>query len=65
MKKTPEEENKKKSCIFTKNLTMGSSVSASTNKPPGFSVSGASTLNGLFQTINRLKRLVSYSKRFH
>ena len=43
----------------------GSSVSACANEPPGFSVSGASTLNGLFQTINRLKRLVSYSKRFH
>ena len=43
----------------------GSSFSACANEPPGFSVSGASTLDGLFQTINRLKRLVGYSKRFH
>ena len=43
----------------------GSSVSACANEPPGFSVSGASTPNGLFQTINGLKRLVSYSKRLY
>ena len=43
----------------------GSSISACTNESPGFSVSGASTPNGLFQIINELKRLVSYSKRFH
>ena len=42
-----------------------SSVSACANEPPGFSVSGSSTPNGLFQTINGLKRLVSYSKRLH
>ena len=29
------------------------------NQPPGFSVSGTSTPNELFQTINGLKRLVS------
>ena len=40
-----------------------SSVSACANQPPGFSASGTSTPNGLFQTINGLKRLVSYSKR--
>ena len=43
----------------------GSSVSACANEPPGFSVSGASTPSGLFQTINGLKRLVSYSKQLH
>ena len=43
----------------------GSSVSACANEAAGFSVSGASTPNGLFQTINGLKRLVSYSKWFH
>ena len=42
-----------------------SSVSACTNEPPGFSVSRAVTPNGLFQKINGLKRLVSYSKRLH
>ena len=39
----------------------GSSVSAYANESPGFSLNGVSTLNGLFQTTNRLKRLVSYS----
>ena len=43
----------------------GSSASACANEPPGLSVSGASTPYGLFQTINGLKRLVSYSKRLH
>ena len=43
----------------------GSSVSTRANQPPGFSVSGTSTPNGLFQAINELKRLVSYSKRLH
>ena len=43
----------------------GSSVSACANEAAGFFVSGASTPNGLFQTINGLKRLVSYSKRLH
>ena len=43
----------------------GSSVSACANESPGFSVREASTPNGLFQIINGLKRLVSYSKRFH
>ena len=43
----------------------GSSASVCANEPPGFSVSGASTPNGLFQTINGLKRLVSYSKQLH
>ena len=43
----------------------GSSVSACANEPPAFSVSGAATPNGLFQTINGLKRLVSYSKRLY
>ena len=43
----------------------GSSVSAYGNQPPGFSVSETSTPDGLFQTINGLKRLVSYSKQLH
>ena len=42
-----------------------SSVSACENKSPGISGNGTSTLNGLFQTINGSKRLVSYSKRLH
>ena len=44
---------------FPKISLWGSFVSACANKPPGFSVSGASNLNGLFQTINGLKRLMS------
>ena len=55
MRRTPEEESKKGPA----------SVSACANESPGFSVSGASTPNELFQIINELKRLVSYSKRFH
>ena len=42
-----------------------SSVSACANQPPGFSLSGTSIPNELFQTITGLKRLVSYSKRLH
>ena len=42
-----------------------SSACACANEPPGFSLSRASTPNGLFQTINGLKRLVNYSKRLH
>ena len=38
----------------------GTSVSACANQPSCFSVSGISTPNGLFQTINGLKRLMSY-----
>ena len=41
------------------------SVSAYANPPPGFFVSGKSTPNGLLQTMNELKRLVSYSKQVH
>ena len=43
----------------------GGSVSAGANEAAGFSVSGSSTPNGLFQTINGLKKIVSYSKRLH
>ena len=60
MRKTPEEERntKKRTCIFTSHFTLGQfSVSACVNKPPGFSGSGTSTLNELFQTINGLKNL--------
>ena len=54
MRKTPEEESKKKSPASLFKL-WGSSVSACANESPGFSVSGASTPNRLFQIINRLK----------
>ena len=43
----------KRAHIFTYDFTLGQfSVSAWANQAPGFSVSGASTPNGLFQTIN-------------
>ena len=65
MRNTPEEESKKCPVSLLKILLWGSSVSACANESPGFSVSGASTPNGLLQTINGLKRLLSYSKRLH
>ena len=65
VRKTPEEESKKGPASLLKISPWGNSVSACANEPPGFSVSRASTPNGLFQTINGLKRLVSYSKRLH
>ena len=65
VRETPEEEVKKGPASLLKISLCGSSVSAYANEPPGFSVSGASTLNGLFQTINGLKRLVSYFKWLH
>ena len=65
VRKTPEEESKKGPASLLKISLWGSSVSACANEAAGFSVSGASTPNGLFQAINGLKRLVSYSKRFH
>ena len=39
------------------------SVSASSNQPTGFFVSGKLTPNRLFQISNELKRLMGYSKR--
>ena len=65
MRKTPEEESKKGPASLFKISLWGSSVSPCANESPGFSVSGVSTPNRLFQTINGLKRLVSYSKRLH
>ena len=65
MRKTPEKKVTKGAASLLKTSLWGSSVSACQNESPGFSVSGASTPNGLFQTINGLKRLVSYSKRLH
>ena len=65
VRKTPEEESKKGSASLLKISLWGSSVSACEDEPPGFSASGALTPNGLFQTINGLKRLVNYSKRLH
>ena len=52
MRKTPEEESKKGPASLLKISLWGSSVSACANLPPGFSVSTASTPNGLFQTMN-------------
>ena len=46
---------KKGSASLLKISFWGSSVSAYANESPGFSVSGGSTPNGLFQTINDLK----------
>ena len=65
VRRTPEEESKKGPASALKTSLWDSSVSACANESPGFSVSGASTPNELFQIINELKRLVSYSKRFH
>ena len=69
MAKMREEHLKKKvkkgPASLLKISIWGSSVSASANESPGFSVSRASTPNGLFQIINGLKRLVSYSERIH
>ena len=62
VRKTSEEERKSPASLL-KISRWGSCGCA--NEPLVFSVSGASTLNGLFQTIIRLKGLVSYSKRFH
>ena len=41
------------------------SDSTCANQATDFSVSGSSTLNRLFQTLNPLKRLMGYSKRLH
>ena len=57
---------KKRICIFNQKFTLGQfPVPACANQPPGFSVSGTSTPNGLFQTINGLKILLGYTKRTH
>ena len=66
-KETSEEKKiKKTACIFTYDFTLGQfSVSAGANQAPGFSVHRASTPNGLFQTIIKLKRLMAYSKWLH
>ena len=61
MRKTPEVEIKKRNLTLMGQL----SVSDYANQPPGFFVSGKLTPNGLFQTMNELKRLVSYSKQLH
>ena len=41
------------------------SVPACGNQPPGFSVRGKLTPNGLFQTIGGLKMLMGYTKQLH
>ena len=43
----------------------GSSDFACANQPPGFFVRGTSIPTDLFQIVNRLERLVSYSKGLH
>ena len=65
MRKTPEEESKKKDLHLYLKSHSGAVLigSACAYQPPGFSVSGTSTPNRLFQTMNELKRLVSYSKQ--
>ena len=51
-KHSKEEKFKKRICIFTQKFTLGKfSVPAWENQPLGFSISGTSTPNGLFQTI--------------
>ena len=62
MKKTSEEV--RKGLVSLLKISR-SSVSARANQPPGFSLSGTSIPNELFQTIMGLKTLVSYSKRLH
>ena len=63
MRKAPggERNFKKRTCIFT-DFNLGPFPVSACAKP-GFSVSGTSTLSGLFQAINELKRLMGYSKR--
>ena len=65
--KTSEERRfKKRTCIFTYKITLGEfSFPACAYQPPGFSVRGTSTLYGLLQIINGLKRLMGYFKRLH
>ena len=55
MRKYLKQKVKKDPASLLKISLWGSSVSASANESPGFSVSGASTPNRLFQIINRLK----------
>ena len=60
MRKTPEEESIRKGPASLLKISLWEfSVSACANQPPSYSVSGTSTPNGLSQTINGLKRLVS------
>ena len=50
-------------CIFTLKFNLGQFLGSDcANQPPGVSVSRTSNPNGLFQTINGLKRLQGYSK---
>ena len=62
VRKTSEEVRKGPESLLK--ISQGS-VSACENQPPGFSLSGTSIPNKLFQTITGLKRLLSYSKRLH
>ena len=64
MKKAPKiKKIKKRICIFTGKLTLGQfSVPACAIQPPGFSIRGTLTPNGLFQTI---KILMDYTKQLH
>ena len=62
VRKTSEKVRKRPASLLK---ILPRSVSACANQPPGFSLSGTLIPNELFQTIMELKRLVSYSKRFH
>ena len=57
MRKTSEKKVRKVPASLLKISSLGSSVSVCADESPGFSVSGASTLNGLFQTIIGLKKI--------
>ena len=56
VRRTPEEKSKKVPAFLLKISLWDSSVSSCANESPGFSVSGGSTPNELFQIINELKR---------
>ena len=57
MRKTSEKKVRKVPASLLKISSLGSSVCVCADESPGFSVSGASTLNGLFQTIIGLKKI--------
>ena len=56
VRKTSKEESKKGPASLLKISLWGSSVSTCANEQPGFCISVATTPNGLFQTINGLKK---------
>ena len=60
-----KKEVRKGPASLLKTSLWDSSVSACANQPPCFSVSRTGTPDVFFQTIDGLKRSVSYSKRLH